>query len=84
MILIVNFNQYRLRGPVIAIENPATQKIYKPRPICVLVIIGGNVEAYPASSVFHVFLKSVTFGFCIRITVEHYHYAVIFQLFVGI
>ena len=84
MFFIVNFNQYRLRGPVIAIENPATQKIYKPRPICVLVVIGGYMEAYPAASVFHVFFKSIAFGFCIGIAIEHNHYAIFFQLFVTI
>ena len=78
MVLVVHFNQDWLGRPIVAIEDSTAQEVDEPGPLGVLVIVGGYMEAYPATTVFHILLKSIPFGFCIGVAVEHHHYAILF------
>src|SRR5258708_2081471 len=46
-------------------KYPAAHEIDKPRPLCILIVISGNVKSEPCASVFHVALKRASL-LCIR------------------
>ena len=47
MFFVVDFDQYRLGRPVVAIEHPTTKKLNEPGPMRVFVVVGSCVETYP-------------------------------------
>ena len=84
MFFVVDFDQYRLGRPVVAIEHPTTKKLNEPGPMRVFVVVGSCVETYPTASVFHVLLKSIAFGLGVGGCVKHDNDIVFFQFLVWV
>src|SRR5215813_9378705 len=50
------------RGPVVLVEDGATQELHEPWPVGVLVVVAGDVEAEPAAAMFHVVVEGGALG----------------------
>ena len=79
MVFAVQFQQSRLRRPVVALEHAAAQEFQEPGPLGPAVVVGGRVEPDPAAAVLHIVFEQRT-GFARRRGVEGDDGGVFFQL----
>ena len=79
MVLAVQFQQGRLRWPVVALEHAAAQEFEEPGPLGPVVVVGGRVEPDPAAAVLHIVFEQRT-GLARRSGVERDDGSVFFQL----
>src|SRR6201999_994936 len=56
--------------PAVVVEYGIAEEMNEPGPMCVLVVVAGDVEAQPGAAVFHVLLKGGALGFGMRKIVE--------------
>jgi len=68
------------RRPVVGVKNATAEKRHKPRPVSVRVIVGADVKAEPAASVFHVLLEIVALHLRFGKIIEPDDQADIFEL----
>src|ERR1700733_9736181 len=57
MVLLVNSQSGRQRGPVISVEDAAAEKLDEPGPMGVAVVVSSDVKTEPAPAAAHVLLE---------------------------
>lgn len=61
-------------------EDCATEGVYEPRPVRVLIVVSGCVKAKPGTAHFHIFLKRASLFLISRRAIEPDNHLVLLQI----
>jgi hypothetical protein len=67
------------RWPIVTIKDGASQKVYKPGPPRILVVISRHVEAQPPTAMLHILLKGRALLFGVAKIIDPQDRLILFQ-----
>ncbi|MDT4867340.1 hypothetical protein FQZ97_1022420 [compost metagenome] len=74
------YHQLRRHGwPVIAVKHGSAEKIYKPGPVGLAVVVGRHMETIPPPAIFHVPLEGLALGRVMHHVIQHHDQVVVAQ-----